>query len=83
MSDSTDEVALILHSTTDAQVWAREFMRIFEGATVTNDGTVQTPSGTWLSGSSVRAVDEGTMIGWFANAIEVGRSAGFNDAREL
>lgn len=27
--------------------------------------------------------DEGFVIGWFANAIETGRAAGFKDAREL
>lgn len=27
--------------------------------------------------------DEGTMIGWFANAIEAGRAAGFNESRDI
>lgn len=45
-----------LHDTTDAQVWAREFMR-----TVIDNGAL---------------IDEGFMLGWFANAIETGRDAG-------
>jgi hypothetical protein len=44
--------AKLLHSTTDAAVWAAEFMKI------------------------APEVDEGAMIGWFANAIENGRDAG-------
>jgi hypothetical protein len=47
-----------LHSTTQASVWAEEFMRV-----VVDD----TQQGT---------VDEHTMLVWFANAIEVGRTAG-------
>jgi hypothetical protein len=45
-----------LHATTDAAVWAAEFMALF--------------------GSRLEDIDEGLMIGWFANAIEVGRAAG-------
>ena len=51
-----------LLSTTDAQVWAEEFMATFAGRIVGE------------------AVTEGTMIGWFANAIETGRSAGIQHA---
>lgn len=47
-----------LLSTTDAQVWAKEFLRIYETQDV--------------------VLDEGFMIGWFANAIETGREAGRN-----
>jgi hypothetical protein len=42
--------------TTDAVVWAAEFMKI------------------------APEVDEGAMIGWFANAIENGRDAGRKEA---
>ena len=48
-----------LLATTDAMVWAQEFVRIFNGASI-----------------GAGMVDEGTMIAWFANAIETGRSAG-------
>jgi hypothetical protein len=46
-----------LMSTTDAAVWAHEFVTLFPEA------------------------DEGLMISWFANAIEVGRSAGRAEVR--
>jgi hypothetical protein len=45
-----------LLSTTDASVWAEEFMAEF--------------------GDRKQDIDEGLMIGWFANAIETGRSQG-------
>lgn len=45
-------------------VWAQEFCRIFEGFTVTQEDQGQ------------QVVDPGLMVGWFANAIETGRSAG-------
>jgi hypothetical protein len=48
-----------LLGTTDAEIWAAEFVRIFNGASI----------GAGL-------VDEGTMLTWFANAIETGRDAG-------
>lgn len=51
-----------LLATTDAQVWARRFMETQRAA----------------SAEGRTIVDEGTMIGWFANAIEVGRDAGRN-----
>lgn len=44
-------------STTDATVWAHEFV------------------------AQIPEVDEGLMITWFANAIEVGRSAGRAEAQ--
>lgn len=69
MPDSTDEVALILHSTTDARVWAREFCRRFAVCADASEPVVDD--------------QEGLMIAWFANAIETGRAAGFSDAREL
>ena len=54
-----------LMGTTDAMVWAEEFCRIFDGSTVMREG----PDGR-------RIVNEGTMVAWLANAIEVGRNAG-------
>lgn len=51
-----DNKAVDLHSTTDARVWAEEFVRLHRGARATDS-------------------DLGLMISWFANAIEVGRSA--------
>lgn len=61
-----------LHSTTDAMVWAKEFINL-----ITTD---QTPddheSVTYIE------VDENLMLGWFANAIETGRSAGFKRGYE-
>lgn len=48
---STDELGIKLQSTMDAQVWAAEFAKLFEGG---------------------ECPDEGTMLGWFANAIMVG-----------
>jgi hypothetical protein len=41
-------------------VWATEFCNLFL-VLDRRDGTT---------------IDEGTMVGWFANAIEIGRSAG-------
>jgi hypothetical protein len=49
-------VDLGILSTTDAVVWAREFVKVAASGRV--------------------AVDEATMVGWFANAIETGRNAG-------
>ena len=57
---STQELTARLHSTTDAMVWATEFCKLF--LVLTREGCV--------------LGDEGTMVGWFANAIEIGRSAG-------
>lgn len=48
---------MTLLDTTDAQVWAQEFIKIIR----------EKPE---------LALDEGMMIGWFANAIEAGRIAG-------
>ena len=62
----------LLRSTTDARVWAEEFCRAFAGHTVTNREDVFGDGGP---------VDVGLMIGWFANAIEVGRAAGQHSGR--
>jgi hypothetical protein len=67
MGDTTDHaqeenqrLTRVLHSTTDGMVWATEFCNLFL-VLDRRDGTT---------------IDEGTMVGWFANAIEIGRSAG-------
>jgi hypothetical protein len=57
-----DDTTRKLLSTTDATVWAREFVDRF---VVLDD-----------------AIDEGLMISWFANAIEVGRSAGHQSCQD-
>lgn len=61
-TSTVDTVATLLHSTTDAQVWAREWCRIAKAFLEADDGRL--------------IIDEGWMTGWFANAIEVGRAAG-------
>ena len=53
---SESDGQLLARLGTDAQLWAREFIR--------------------LHGYSF-IKDEGLMISWFANAIEAGRSAGW------
>lgn len=60
-----------LLATTDAWVWAEEFCRIFRGYTIINEDYAAEGGGV-----PERHVGEGTMIGWFANAIETGRDAG-------
>jgi hypothetical protein len=45
-----------LRSTTDVTVWAEEFCKFFDGWTVIQQGDDRTET-----------VNEGTMIGWFAN----------------
>lgn len=57
--DEYESVAAKLHGTTDAKVWAEEFMRVAR-----------------TQGEQFGLIDEGMMIGWFANAIETGRAAG-------
>ena len=57
-----------LNDTTDAMAWAEEFCRIFDCFTIHRSDIEYADSD--------RAVDEGTMVTWFANAIETGRSAG-------
>ena len=53
-----------LLGTTDAMVWAQEFCRIFDGRMIT---AATHPN---------EDVDVGTMLGWFANALETGINAG-------
>jgi hypothetical protein len=62
-----DEKTLL--GTTDANIWAQEFVRIFGGAVIVQDSAAN-PNFSGIQ------VDEGTMITWFANALEVGRSQG-------
>lgn len=59
-----------LLATTDATVWAEEFCRIFNRHMVTD--TVTRPPTKYER----PLVDPGTMVAWFANAIEVGRAVG-------
>lgn len=51
-----------LMGTDDAMVWAEEFCRIFNGKIVMADEFNHTEPGP---------VDPGTMVGWFANAMQV------------
>jgi hypothetical protein len=69
MSDNrtTDDLGIKLLSTTDATVWASKFVQQFDKRSVRID-TQHTDD-----------VGEGTMIAWFANAIETGRTAGHQD----
>jgi hypothetical protein len=53
--------------TTDARVWAQEWCRIAR--------QIATSKQSWAA-----LDDEGWMIGWFANAIERGRTAGYQQA---
>lgn len=55
-----------LNDTTDAMVWAEEFCRIFNGHILRENAWAD------LEGE----VTVGTMVTWFANAIETGRNAG-------
>ena len=52
-----------LNGTTDAAVWASEFMRLF--------------------GQRLNEIDEGLMIGWFANAIMAGYDHAARTALEV
>jgi hypothetical protein len=61
----SDHTAHTLLATTDAMTWATEFCRIFKAQTITD--VPQDVQGI---------VDEGTMLTWFANAIETGRNQG-------
>lgn len=63
---TTDEIAALLLSTTDAQVWAEEFQRVYRH--LVHQG--------YADPHQKPVDDTGWLIGWFANALEVGRSAG-------
>ena len=62
-----------LLATTDAQVWAAEFCRIFDGYVIATEPTKIGSSGIVTYTPNI---DVGTMISWFASAIETGRNAG-------
>lgn len=62
-ADENADLTLRLHSTTDARVWAQEWIKTARLVGVRNQ-------------TFAALLDEGWMIGWFANAIEVGRDAG-------
>lgn len=69
VAPQTDDLATKLHDTTNAAVWAEEFLKVVGGAIPpSEDGGA--------------AVDFGLMVGWFANAIETGRNAGRAQFRE-
>lgn len=51
-----------LHSTTDAAVWAEEFMKV-------------------VNKLEIKGIDEGWMIGWFANAMETARTIALNEVK--
>jgi hypothetical protein len=55
-----------LYATTDATVWAKEFVEQFKGHTVVERGVDSGVSPT---------VDKNTMVGWFANAIETAKDS--------
>lgn len=63
---TADETAALLLGTTDAQVWAEEFQRIYRH--LAHQG--------YADPHQKPVDDTGWLIGWFANALEVGRSAG-------
>lgn len=58
--------------TTNARVWAEEFCRIFKGRMIVVGGVDEFQQ----QFSDLEFVDEGTMIGWFANAMAVAGEAG-------
>jgi len=63
----TDDTRRLLE-TTDAAVWATKFVEIFRGEIVGGE-------------TEGARLDVGTMIGWFANAIETGRNEGIQQGR--
>jgi hypothetical protein len=62
MSDPRPPAEHTLLGTDDAMVWATEFCRIFNGKLVVADEFNHTNPGP---------VDPGTMVSWFANAMQV------------
>ena len=69
MSDShpTPRTEHTLLGTDDAMVWAEEFCRIFDGHVISPDATVEGGVAAELGGPYV---EPGTMVGWFANAMQ-------------
>lgn len=64
MADEERTVYHHLLNTDDAMVWATEFCRIFDGWVVRQH--------TWADLD--HEINEGTMVAWFANAIETAKS---------
>lgn len=65
--DGPNPVVVKLAATTDARVWAEEWCRVARELAA--------------KGVGEDLIDEGWMIGWFANAIEVGRAAGIAEGK--
>ena len=61
-----DDPRLLTYMGVDAEKWARIFCRKFGSDDIEPDNLI----------------DESLMLGWFANAIEAGRSAGIKWERE-
>lgn len=57
-----------LYASTDAQVWAAEWCNIAREISGADDGR--------------QVIDEGWMVGWFANAMETARAAGYREGRD-
>lgn len=75
MADEDDEASKILARLgTDAQMWAIDFIGRFSVLPRTGEMKLAPgeTAGDWA---------EGVMIGWFASAIETGRSAGYAQAK--
>ena len=80
MDDVMPETTRRLLSSTDAQMWAEEFTRLFA---VQRRVQLDDPERDEYKGELEDLADvEGLMIGWFANAIEVGREAGKAECAE-
>ena len=72
MDSETSRQQHTLMGTDDAMVWAEEFCRIFNGKMIAADEFNHTEPGP---------VDPGTMVSWFANAMQV--AVTLNRTREL
>lgn len=73
-ADDASEAIDLAHrllATTDASVWAAEFVKVFQNLQAEH-ALAQTDDAV-----DPFALDEGWIIGWFANAIETGRTAGY------
>lgn len=70
--ETVDEA--LLRTTTDAKVWAREFLKAWDGQWIE-------PTGRSTNPQKIGRPDEGWMIGWFANAIETTRNLVIRETR--
>lgn len=68
MTEQTGGTVERLYATTDGMVWAEEFCKMFR---------VRRRWGL-VSNAMTEDAEVGLMVGWFANAIEVGRTAGLS-----